>query len=159
MRPSKAETFILMADILSKRSTCVRRQVGCVLVNKHFHVIGTGYNGVAAGQTHCIDKPCPGHSASSGTGLDLCEAIHAEQNALLQCKDVQNIFAVFCTTAPCITCTKLLLNTSAEIIIFRDIYTHSRAEALWVESGRKWLHIEELDTSDSYMNWLAGHKY
>jgi deoxycytidylate deaminase len=78
--------FLKMANLASERATCKRRKVGCILVNSKKHVIATGYNGVAAGQEHCIDNPCEGAQLKSGEGLDKCEAIHAEQNALLQCK-------------------------------------------------------------------------
>ena len=80
--------FLKMAHLVSERGTCARRKVGCILVNSKKHVIATGYNGVSSNQEHCIDNPCKGARLKSGQGLDLCEAIHAEQNALLQCKDV-----------------------------------------------------------------------
>ena len=100
-----------LAQVTAKRSTCLRRAVGCVLVNARGHVLSTGYNGVAAGVPHCNERvleapsdvgllhagiigrrvtwphACPGAGAASGTNLDGCEAIHAEQNALLQCRD------------------------------------------------------------------------
>ena len=69
----------------------------------------TGYNGNPSGFTHCIDEPCEGSTSKSGTDLDKCQAIHAEQNALLQCKDVYSIDRVYTTLEPCIHCIKLLL--------------------------------------------------
>ena len=114
--------FLKMAHLVSERGTCARRKVGCILVNSKKHVIATGYNGVSSGQEHCIDNPCKGARLKSGQGLDLCEAIHAEQNALLQCKDVYDIDTVYCTLSPCIHCLKLLLNTSAKHIIFMEKY-------------------------------------
>ena len=80
--------FLKMALLVAQRGTCARRKVGCILVNQKRHVIATGYNGNPAGQKHCIDYPCKGATAKSGRDLELCEAIHAEQNALLQCKNV-----------------------------------------------------------------------
>lgn len=149
-RPSHDEYFMAMANLASLRSTCVRRKVGCILVNQHFHVIATGYNGVAAGLTHCIDRPCAGASHPSGQGLDLCEAIHAEQNALLQCKDTQSIYATYCTSSPCITCVKLFLNTSCRYIYFNKDYPHKDAERLWKSKrGNTWLHMS-LPTEWSY---------
>lgn len=139
MRPSFQQWAINMAVLTAARSTCVRRQVGCILVNRHNHVIATGYNGVAAGMNHCNEaNPCAGASAPSGTDLDLCEAIHAEQNALLQCHDVHTITRCYCTTAPCITCVKLLLNTSCREIIFLHAYPHTTAALLWMRAGREW---------------------
>lgn len=143
MRPTLAKTFIDIAHILSRRSTCARRKVGCVLVNSRNHVIGTGYNGVAPGETHCVDTPCKGALLPSGVGHDVCEAVHAEQNALLQCKDVYDIDICYTTTAPCMACTKLLLNTSCSKIIFAEAYdVHCEARELWERSARTWVHLK-----------------
>lgn len=129
-----------MARLVSERSTCARRQVGCVLVDSHRHVLATGYNGVPAGWRHCTDHPCPGAGGASGEQLDLCEAIHAEQNALLQCEDVQTIWTAYCTDSPCITCVKLLLNTACRRIVFIRPYPHGRSETMWTQAGREWTH-------------------
>lgn len=124
--------FLDMARLVSQRSTCVRRHVGCVLTNHRRHVLATGYNGVAAGLPHCMEGTmCKGAFAPSGTNLEGCEAIHAEQNALLQCKDVFDIDVCYVTASPCIHCVKLLLNTSCRRIVFRDEYPHEHASALW----------------------------
>lgn len=135
-RLSKDEYFVAMASLVSRRSTCQRRAVGCVLVSPLGHVLATGYNGVPRGSAHCIDHPCAGAGLPSGTGLDKCEAIHAEQNALLQCKDVMSIETAYVTTMPCMTCTKLLLNTSCKIIVYSEPYPHSEAAELWRKNGR-----------------------
>jgi len=129
--------FLEMAVLVATRGTCARRQVGCVLVSGRQHVLATGYNGVAAGLDHCIEDHCPGASYSSGSGLNKCEAIHAEQNALLQCSDMFNIETCYCTVAPCITCVKLLLNTSCKNIIFLEEYSNSGKD-LWKKAGREW---------------------
>ena len=170
MRPTRDQWAMEMACVTAKRSTCLRRNVGCVILNNRGHVLSTGYNGVAAGLPHCNDetgfnfvynnridetkpltgqstdeKPVYGHACDgayspSGTNLDACQAIHAEQNALLQCRDVYNIHSIFVTTAPCITCTKLLLNTSCQRIVFLEDYPHvEAAKALWETAGREWI--------------------
>lgn len=126
--------YLQMAVLISQRATCRRRSVGCVLVDRRGHVLGTGYNGVAAGVEHCIDSPCAGASLSSGTGLDKCEAIHAEANALLQCTNVHDIDTAYCTDSPCVHCVKLLMNTSCRRILFIREYPHVEAKALWVRS-------------------------
>jgi dCMP deaminase len=133
--------FIEMAQLVSKRATCKRRKVGCVLVNSRNHVIATGYNGVAAGLPHCIEKQCKGACFPSGEGLEFCEAIHAEQNALLQCKDVYEIAKCYVTHSPCIHCVKMLLNTSCQEIVFKENYTHTDSKNLWENSGRIWRYI------------------
>lgn len=158
MRPSRDIWALQLAQITAQRSTCLRRNVGCVLLNARGHVLSTGYNGVAAGQRHCNEEiihppmevehsrtirvtshpfSCPGAQSPSGMNLDGCQAIHAEQNALLQCRDVYSIHTCYVTASPCITCTKLLLNTSCERIVFLDAYPHEAAD-LWVAAGRIW---------------------
>lgn len=142
MRPSKEEVFLRLAVELSRLSTCARRRVGCVLIDDRWDVVGLGYNGVAAGEAHCTEAPCPGAALPSGTGLDLCEALHAEQNALLRCRDPWRIAAALVTTAPCVTCVKLLLNTACRKIVFLEAYPHAPARALWERTGRLWQQIE-----------------
>lgn len=140
VRPSTDEYFLLMAQLVSTRSTCARRRVGCVLVNDYNHVIATGYNGVAAGVPHCIDTPCPGAGLPSGVGLHLCQAIHAEQNAIMQCRDITTIAKAYVTASPCIHCTRLLLGTSCREVVFLEEYPHSDSKALWVGLGRNWVY-------------------
>lgn len=166
MRPDKDTYFVAMAKLVATRSTCLRRHVGCVLVDRHGHVLATGYNGVASGLPHCnevtsVDNAEGAHRAvqttvyhgnacsgalaplgqpqSGGVG---CEAIHAEQNALLQCRDAQAISTCYVTLAPCSTCTKLLMNTSCRRIVFMEEYVPEHMEIfnrLWAEkAGREW---------------------
>ena len=136
--------FLKMALLTAQRGTCLRRKVGCILINEKKHVIATGYNGNPAGQKHCIDYPCKGATAKSGSDLELCEAIHAEQNALLQCKNVYEINKVYCTVSPCIHCIKLLLNTSAQHIIFCEEYINQEGKALWMKTnGLSWTFIDK----------------
>lgn len=156
MRPTREAWAMEVAEVTAKRSTCLRRAVGCVLLNARGHVLATGYNGVAAGRPHCNEitewtpgfadgenpifgNACEGACSPSGTNLDGCEAIHAEQNALLQCKDVYAIHACYCTTSPCVTCVKLLLNTSCEVIYFKSEYPQPHAKEMWESAGRKWM--------------------
>ena len=140
-RPPADFYFLRMAKLVSERGTCIRRKVGCVFVNKKNHIIATGYNGNPSGFNHCIDYPCAGSKSKSGEDLDKCEAIHAEQNALLQCKDVYDIDRVYTTLEPCIHCVKLLLNTSANQIIFGEKYVHEKARELWEKSQRNYTYI------------------
>lgn len=162
MRTSRDEWGIQLAQVTARRGTCCRRQVGCVLVDADGHVIATGYNGVAAGRPHCneakqegadyepwgdlslgLTRPtkiitvfpnaCPGATAPSGTNLDGCEAIHAEQNALLQCPNVRAIHTAYVTCSPCVTCVKLLMNTGCQRIVFAEPYAHDQAaRELWL---------------------------
>jgi dCMP deaminase len=156
MRLSRDEWALKLALLTAQRTTCCRRAVGCVLLNARGHVLSTGYNGVAAGLPHCNDeilydvdshdvKPvllhvhaCSGATAPSGTNLDGCQAIHAEQNALLQCRDMYAIHTAYVTASPCMTCCKLLLNTSCQRIVYVEEYPHSAAKDLWTGAGRAW---------------------
>ena len=111
-----------MVSCLAQRSTCARRKVGCMLVDKQGKILSMGYNGVPSGHVHCIDVPCYKIKPKSGTELDKCKAIHAEANALMRCEDVRLIHTAYCTTMPCFECQKLLLNTACERIVYRDTY-------------------------------------
>lgn len=153
MRSTRDQWAMQMALVTSKRSTCCRRNVGAVFLNERGHVLSTGYNGVAAGQPHCnthdpfsdvgFPHACSGAHAPSGTNLDGCQAIHAEQNALLQCKDVYAIDTAYVTASPCMTCTKLLLNTGCKRIVFLEEYPHAEARHLWESAGRTWHHYKD----------------
>ena len=163
-RISRDEWGLRLAEVVALRATCLRRSVGCVLTDKHGFVLSTGYNGRAIGLPHCnhpiiIEGPqmpsgiwvqdvetfpytCPGAHAASGTNLDGCEAIHAECNSLLQCREVQAIRNCYVTVSPCVSCVKLLLNTSCERIVFRAAYANENGEAarrLW---GRDWKELK-----------------
>ena len=161
MRPNREEWALQLAKDISTRATCLRRSVGCVLMNSRGEILATGYNGVAAGLPHCneeriihanvsteqdttvYDNACPGANSPSGTNLDACEAVHAEQNALLQCHDVYEIETCYVTVSPCVTCTKLLMNTSCKRIVFLEEYVHnSTAKELWTrDANRRWIRL------------------
>lgn len=139
MRPSIQEYFLDLAEVISRRSTCPRLKVGCIIVDKHNHILSTGYNGVAAGLPHCTEFPCPGAEIKPGMNTGTCEAIHAEQNALLQCSDVNKISAIYITHSPCKTCAKLILNTAAKRVVFthRSEGRHTEAIDLLEKAGRQ----------------------
>ncbi len=141
-RPTKDTYFSDLAMVISSRSTCLRRAVGCVLTNARGHIVGTGYNGVAASLGHCNEgHACKGHDLPPGQ--DSCEAVHAEVNALLQCPDVWAIDTAYVTLSPCIRCTKMLLNTSCTRIVFQDNHTGQTGQELWERAGRIWLQYRD----------------
>lgn len=132
-RVSVDEVGLLVARAWALRATCPRRQVGCVLMDAAGFVLSTGYNGPPSGQPHCTEEPCPGAGMTSGQGLNICEAVHAEANALLRCDDVTRIYTCCVTTSPCLACVKLLLNTGCRRIVFIEEYVHGAdARARWV---------------------------
>jgi dCMP deaminase len=122
LRIDKHTYFLKIAELVALRSTCPRRAVGCVIVNGYGHILATGYNGVPKNYPHCIDTPCGGENFDSSTALNKCMATHAEQNALLQCSSIMTIDIIYCTTSPCITCAKLIANTSCKTVIYSNIY-------------------------------------
>lgn len=137
MRVSRDQLYVNIVKSFATRGTCARRQVGCVLVDKRGRILSTGYNGVAAGRPHCNEGcPCKGAHLPSGTGLDLCEAIHAEQNAILFLADPFSVDTCYVSCTPCISCMKLLLGTSCRRIVAIEEYPHSDSIAWWRESGR-----------------------
>jgi len=85
MRPSWDHYFMTLASLAARRSNCMRRQVGCVLVRGK-RVISTGYNGTPRNITNCNEGGCPRCNAATqgGTGLSTCMCVHAEENALLE---------------------------------------------------------------------------
>lgn len=156
MRISRDAWSLALAVVTAQRSTCLRRSVGCVLLNAQGQVLATGYNGVPAGWPHCneptsgkndkipvYEHACAGAAAASGQDLDSCSAIHAEQNALLQCPDVGLIEACYVTTSPCVTCVKLLLNTGCRRIVFVEEYPQPLAKQLWAQAGRSWEQFDD----------------
>lgn len=122
MRPTKDEYFMEMVEVVAKRSTCVRRSVGCVIVDSNDRIMSTGHNGVPPGITHCTDKPCTGAKCEPGTGLDLCWATHAEINAIMFCPDVMKIGTIYVSCVPCMQCVKAILTTSAKRVVYKEGY-------------------------------------
>lgn len=139
IRLNRDAYFINLVKGVALRGSCIRRKTGCILTDKHHHIMATGYNGRPRGFIECLKEPCAGAYEPSGQGLHQCEAIHAEANALLQCRDTESILTAYCTTAPCIHCVKLLLNTSCERIVFIDDYPHSEvSKELCERANVKW---------------------
>lgn len=138
-RPDIDAYYLKIALDVSTRSSCVRRAVGCVIADPSGYCISTGYNSVPKGIEHCTSKPCDGAFEPSGENLHKCMALHAEDVAIMKCKDIQNIGTVYVTASPCIFCTRKLLNTSAKRIVFIEEYPHPDAKILWESQGREWI--------------------
>lgn len=128
-----------IAQLVAKRSTCLRRQVGAVLV-KDKHLLATGYNGAPSGISHCLEIGCLREELRipSGERHELCRGLHAEQNAIIQAaKHGVNIdgATLYCTTAPCVICAKMLINAGIERIVYRDGYPDDLSLQLLREAG------------------------
>jgi dCMP deaminase len=140
-RISRDEWGLRLAEVTALRGTCSRRRVGAVAVDINGVILSTGYNGVPRGFQHCNEVPCAGTGFASGLGLDTCEAIHAEVNCVVFCPDTQRIMTLYVTTAPCVSCGKLLLATGCTRIVFREDYAASCSHLWWV-AGREWIHLK-----------------
>jgi len=138
-RPSWEEYFMDIARLVASRSTCLRRQVGAVLV-KDKNILATGYNGTPTGIAHCGTRGClrEKHKVPSGQHHELCLGLHAEQNAIIQAaKHGTNITdsILYCTNAPCVICAKMLINSGITEIVYLEGYPDELAVALLDESG------------------------
>jgi dCMP deaminase len=138
-RPSWDEYFMDIAGLVAKRSTCVRRHVGAVLVRDR-RVLATGYNGAPTGLRHCLDLGClrQQHSIPSGERHELCRGLHAEQNAIIQAAlhgvSVKNA-VLYCTNHPCIICAKMIINAGIRSVLIQDGYRDAMAENILQEAG------------------------
>ena len=117
----------------------MRRSVGAVLV-KDKNILATGYNGAPSGVAHCLDVGCLRErmAVQSGERHELCRGLHAEQNAIIQAaKHGTNIngATLYCTTMPCIICTKMLINAGILRIVYAQGYPDQLAEEMIEEAG------------------------
>lgn len=134
-RLSIDEYYLKMLELVAARSTCVRRAVGAIIVDKENHVLSTGYNGVPKGFSHCIDKPCAGASDNPGDSSN-CMAVHAEQNAILQCNSLSRAYTIYCSCLPCFVCSKLLSNTRIHVIVCKENYADKRGLKVLLDSHK-----------------------
>ena len=127
-RPGWDEYFMEMAVLTARRSTCLRRHVGAVIVQEK-HIVATGYNGAPRGLDHCGDREggCLRQQLGipSGQKHELCRALHAEQNAIIQAATLgQSIegATIYITHQPCIICAKMIINAGIRRIVVKEGY-------------------------------------
>lgn len=139
MRPTWDEYFLSIAKVVSGRSTCLRRQVGALVV-KDKRILTTGYNGAPRGLAHCHETGCLREQAGaqSGTTHELCRGLHAEQNAILQAA-LHGVSidggVIYSTHQPCVLCTKMVINAGLWAIYFVEPYPDPLAQKLLEEAG------------------------
>ena len=138
-RPSWTEYFKAITRLVAKRSTCLRRQVGAILV-KDKRILATGYNGAPAGLKHCEEVGCLREDASipSGERHELCRGLHAEQNAIIQAAYYGiPIFdsTLYCTNKPCVICSKMIINAGIKKIYYEEGYDDPLSEQMIREAG------------------------
>jgi dCMP deaminase len=137
-RPSYDEYFMEMAQLVSSRSTCLRRKVGAVIV-KEKRVLSTGYNGAPKGTAHCEQTGCIREQLNvpSGTRHELCRGVHAEQNAVTQAAYFGvsvNGATIYTTTHPCSLCAKILINAGIKEIVYSEGYADELSKELLDEA-------------------------
>ncbi len=123
-RPELDAYFMEIARVVARRSTCLRRNVGAVIV-KGKQIVSTGYNGASAGHPHCLEIGCAREGVPSGQRSELCRAAHAEQNAI-------NFAArygipiegatLYTTHYPCSWCAKSIVNSGISRVVFGEDY-------------------------------------
>ena len=133
-RPPWPVYFMDIADLVARRSTCLRRHVGAVAV-KGKRILATGYNGAPSGIPHCLDVGClrEQEGVPSGERHELCRGIHAEQNVIIQAAhhgvSIEGA-TLYCTNLPCAICSKMLINAGIREIFYREGYADTLSEDL-----------------------------
>jgi len=138
-RPSWETYFMDIAILVAKRSTCLRRSVGAVIV-KDRQVLSTGYNGAPSGIRHCSETGCMREKLAvpSGERHELCRGIHAEQNAIIQAAfhgvTIKDAW-LFCTNQPCSICAKMIINAGLKKIYYHSGYADDMSIEMFEEAG------------------------
>ena len=138
-RPDIDEYFLKIASVVAERSTCRRHHMGAVSV-KDKHILTTGYNGAPAGQKDCLELGCLRDEMDipSGERTEICRAIHAEQNAIIQAA-LHGISlegsTVYCTHTPCVLCAKMLVNARIARFVSFGRYSDDTFISLFREAG------------------------
>jgi len=138
-RPTWDEYFIEITKMVAKRSTCLRRHVGAILV-KDKRILATGYNGAPQNIRHCLEIGCIRETKKvpSGERHELCRGIHAEQNLIIQAAYHGISIAgsqLYCTNFPCSICAKMIINAGITKIIYLEGYPDELSQELLKEAN------------------------
>ncbi len=148
-----------IAELVSKRSTCLSRRVGAVVV-KERRILATGYNGSPKGLPHCLDIGCLRRDLGipSGQQLELCRGSHGEENAIVQAASYGislNGAEIYCTHQPCLTCTKMIINAGIKRVVFAGDYPHPMSLELMHAAG---LVVEKYDPTKGFTHPIKDDK-
>ncbi len=133
------EYFMRITYMVAERSTCCRRKVGAIAV-KDKRILATGYNGAPAGVSHCLDLGCLRQQMGipSGQRHEICRGLHAEQNVIIQAA-LHGIHLggaeLYCTTFPCVQCSKMLINCGIAHIHYVEFYPDDLAIKMLSEAN------------------------
>ena len=138
VRPGADDYFMKIALLVSERATCKRHSVGAILVRDKM-ILSTGYNGAAKGAKDCLELGCLRDELKikSGTQHEICRAIHAEQNAIIQAaRNGVNITGstMYCTHSPCIICAKMIVNAGIKELVVFEQYSDNSFNNLFDEA-------------------------
>ena len=138
-RPSWDEYFLSIAERAAQRSTCLRRQVGAILVRDK-RILATGYNGAPRGLRHCEEVGClrERDNVPSGERHELCRALHAEMNAFLQAASFgvsTEGATLYATIYPCSLCAKMAINAGVKRIVTMGDYPDALSKEILAEAG------------------------
>ena len=139
-RRDKINYYLDIAEAVTGRGTCLRRNFGAVIV-KNDTIISTGYVGAPRGRANCNELHyCTREKLQvpRGERYELCRSVHAEQNAIIQAArygvSIEGS-VLYCTTQPCTQCTKMLINAGITEIVYAEGYPDDLARELLEESG------------------------
>lgn len=138
-RPDWESYFMDIASLVARRSTCLRRHVGAVIV-KDRQLLSTGYNGAPSGLPHCLDVGCLRQELKvpSGERHELCRGIHAEQNAIIQAArhgvSIRDA-ALYCTNLPCSICAKMIINAGIHEVVYLSGYADPMSTEMLTLAG------------------------
>ena len=148
-RTDKIDYYLGIAAAVLERSTCLRRQYGAIIV-RNDEIISTGYNGAPRGLEHCGDREggCLRQQLGipSGEKHELCRALHAEQNAIIQAATLgQSIegASIYITHQPCVICAKMIINAGIERIIVKEGYPDQLSVDILTEAGLRIVMLGE----------------
>lgn len=144
-RPSWDTYFLQMARLAASRSTCLRRQIGAILVRDR-RVIATGYNGAPSGLKHCRETGClrQQQNIPSGQRYEMCRGIHAEQNAIINAAyyGVPTQGSVlYCTNQPCLICARMIINAGIKKVVYQGDFPDKMAVKFLKEAGVELVQI------------------
>jgi len=154
-RPGIDEYFLKIAMVVAERSTCLRHHVGAVAVRDK-HILATGYNGAASGLKDCLELGClrDEMNIESGTRHEICRAIHAEQNVIIQAALHGTTLAgatIYVTHSPCILCARMLVNAKIERYVTFGSYADNSFIDLFQEAGIKFEMHEKPPSEITYL--------
>ena len=151
-RISKDHYFMNIAIEVARRSTCTRRQIGAIIVNDAGEIKSTGYNGNPRGLPHCHEIGCIRDKLNipSGTRMETCTAVHAEQNALIQAGAANSRGStIYSTIVPCPICARMILNAQIARVVFIDHYSDNAGIELLKQAGMKITRLDKKDFAAS----------